>query len=121
MRKLAMFAVCAAIGVLAAAPMQAQGKVSVKIINSSSWAVHHLYLSPVSEESWGADQLRDNIIQTGAQFTITGIPCDSYDVKVVDEDGDECIIEEVDLCSENKYWKITDEDLLACEGYGDDE
>ena len=39
------------------------------------------------------------------------------DIKVVDEDGDECIIEAVDLCRDNSYWKITDKDLLECEGY----
>jgi hypothetical protein len=101
-------------------PAFAGDKVSVKIINGSSWDVHHLFLSPVSDEAWGADQLRDNIIQSGEAFTITGIPCDSYDVKVVDEDGDECVIEEVDLCNADKYWKITDDDLLECEGYGND-
>ena len=102
-------------------PLFAAPKANVRVTNKSDYTIHHLFLSPVEEEQWGADQLRDNVIETDGSFTITGIPCDEYDVKVVDEDGDECIIEEVDLCNQNAYWKITDEDLLACEGYGDDE
>jgi hypothetical protein len=43
------------------------------------------------------------------------IPCDVYDVMVVDEDADACMIEAVDLCADNSFWKIRDENLLACE------
>jgi hypothetical protein len=38
-------------------------------------------------------------------------------VKLVDEDGDECVVEAVDVCGEDDEWLITDEDLLDCEGY----
>lgn len=92
-------------------------KAKVKIINQSKWEIHHLFMSSTDEESWGPDQLEDEILTTGDSFTVTGIPCDEYDIKVVDEDGDECIIEAVDLCRDESYWKITDKDLLECEGY----
>lgn len=92
-------------------------KAKVKIINQSKWEIHHLYMSSTDEESWGPDQLEDEILTKGDSFTVTGIPCDEYDIKVVDEDGDECIIEAVDLCRDESYWKITDKDLLECEGY----
>ncbi|HEX6159838.1 MAG TPA: hypothetical protein VF111_06705 [Thermoanaerobaculia bacterium] len=89
----------------------------VKVINQSKWEIHHLYLSSSSDESWGEDQLEDEVLTKGDSLTLTGIPCDEYDIKVVDEDGDECIIEAVSLCKDNSYWKITDKDLLECEGY----
>ncbi|HEX6088369.1 MAG TPA: hypothetical protein VF266_27810 [Thermoanaerobaculia bacterium] len=92
-------------------------KATVKVINQSKWEIHHLFISPASEEDWGPDQLEDEILTKGDALTITQIPCDSYDIKVVDEDGDECIIEAVDLCRDNSFWKITDKDLLECEGY----
>jgi hypothetical protein len=92
-------------------------KATVKVINQSKWEIHHLFISPASEEDWGPDQLGEEVLVKGNSFTITDIPCDEYDVKVVDEDGDECIIEAVDLCRDNSYWKITDKDLLECEGY----
>ncbi|HVE69925.1 MAG TPA: hypothetical protein VNI54_01050 [Thermoanaerobaculia bacterium] len=92
-------------------------KATVKVINQSKWEIHHLFISPASEEDWGPDQLEDEVLGKGDSITITNIPCDEYDVKVVDEDGDECIIEAADLCRDNSYWKITDKDLLECEGY----
>ena len=92
-------------------------KATVKVINQSKWEIHHLYLSPTDDEAWGEDQLGEDVLTKGDSLTLTQIPCDEYDVKVVDEDGDECIIEAADLCRDNSFWKITDKDLLECEGY----
>ena len=92
-------------------------KATVKVINQSKWEIHHLFLSSSADEEWGPDQLEDEILTKGDQITLTDIPCDEYDITVVDEDGDECIIEAVDLCKDHSYWKITDKDLLECEGY----
>ena len=100
-----------------AAPAFAAKKATVKIINQSKWEIHHLYLSSSDDQHWGEDQLGEEVLAKGDSFTITDIPCDTYDVKVEDEDGDECVIEEVDLCGDHSYWKITDKDLLECEGY----
>ncbi|HEX8253686.1 MAG TPA: hypothetical protein VF846_11085 [Thermoanaerobaculia bacterium] len=98
-------------------PMFAARKATVKIINQSKWEIHHIYLSSSDDAEWGEDQLEDEVLAKGDSLTLTDIPCDLYDVQVVDEDGDECIIEEVDLCGDHSYWKITDKDLLECEGY----
>ena len=62
-----------------------------------------------------ADQLDEDVIESGGQFTLHGIPCDKYDVRVVDEDGDACVIEKVPLCGASDEWTITDEDLLGCQ------
>ena len=108
---LAMLLLCAA-----SLPAFAE-KATVKVINQSKWEIHHLFLSSSADEEWVPDQLEDEILTKGDQITLTDIPCDEYDIKVVDEDGDECIIEAVDLCRDNSFWKITDKDLLECEGY----
>ena len=92
-------------------------KATVKVINQSKWEIHHLFLSSSSEAEWGPDQLDDELLDKGEQITLTGIPCDEYDLKVVDEDGDECVIEAVDRCRDNSFGKIPDKDLLECEGY----
>ncbi|HEY0157736.1 MAG TPA: hypothetical protein VGF28_10665 [Thermoanaerobaculia bacterium] len=92
-------------------------KATVKIINASNWDIHHIYLSSSDDRSWGEDQLEDEILSKGDSLTLTNISCDLYDIQVVDEDGDECVIEEVDLCGDESYWKITDKELLECEGY----
>ena len=45
---------------------------------------------------------RRDVLAKGDSITLTHIECDTYDIKVVDEDGDECVIEEVDLCRDNR-------------------
>ena len=95
-------------------------KASIKIINQSKWEIHHLFLSPRTSKEWGFDQLGEEILGTGQSFTLTDIECDTYDIKVVDEDGDECILEKQDLCAEPSVWKITDKGLRACKEDEDD-
>jgi len=93
----------------------AKKKATIKVINQSKWEIHHLYLSSSDDNHWGPDQLGEDVLKKGDSITLTDIDCDEYDIKVVDEDGDECVIEEVSLCSDHSYWKITDKELLACE------
>lgn len=87
----------------------------VIVVNESSWAIHEMYFSPTDETEWGEDQLGAQTIETGEQFTLSGIPCDTWDVKVVDEDGDECVVENVALCKDTDKWVINDSDLLGCQ------
>ena len=87
----------------------------VEITNNSDWSLTHLFISSVDQEEWGEDQLGDKIIETGDSFTLTGVPCGTYDVKLRDEDGDECEVADVDICGDGG-WTIDSEDLLACQG-----
>ena len=100
-----------------AVPTFAGEKGTVKIVNQSKWEIHHIYFGSTSERTWGDDYLGEDVLAKGDSLTLTDIECGDYDIKVVDEDGDECIIEEVSLCGEDAYWKITDKDLLECEGH----
>ena len=93
----------------------AKKKATIKVINQSKWEIHHLYLSSTDDQHWGPDQLGDETIANGESFKLTNIDCDDYDIKVVDEDGDECVVEEVNLCGDDTVWKITDKILLKCE------
>ncbi|MEM9068701.1 MAG: hypothetical protein AAGE52_09350 [Myxococcota bacterium] len=89
---------------------------TVTIFNDSDYAIFYLYMSPTSQDTWGPDQLGSEIIAgNGGTFTLTDIACDSYDVRLVDED--ECIVPAVDICAEDAGWHITNEDLLRCQGY----
>ena len=55
------------------------------------------------------------MIKPGATFTLGNIPCDTWDVKLVDEDHDECIVTHVDICGSNDKWVITSKDLVKCQ------
>ncbi|MBI2397748.1 MAG: hypothetical protein HYV17_08115 [Xanthomonadales bacterium] len=112
----------AALLALAVGPVVHAGKYDsvVKIVNKSLWDIHHLYLSSVDDEEWGPDQLGDEVIGSGESFQLRGIPCDDYDVKIVDEDGDSCVVGGVSMCADNDAWVITDEDLLTCQAATDE-
>ena len=92
---------------------------SVEIENQTNWDIHHLYMSPSRERNWGPDQLGTRVLtKNGGTFTLTDIPCENYDIRVVDSDGDECIIENVELCGGGYEWRITNQELLSCQGFG---
>jgi hypothetical protein len=91
----------------------------VAIRNTSSWDIHQLYLSSTDSDDWGPDQLGDDVIGHRETFRLSGIPCDDYDVKLVDEDGDECVVGGVTLCADADAWVINDDDLLDCQAATD--
>jgi len=100
----------------AALPLFAGSYDSVVVIeNQSSWEIHQLYLSSTEDEEWGPDQLGSQIIESGGNFQLHGIPCDDYDVRLVDEDGDICIVGGVPLCGDDDAWVIDNDDLLSCQ------
>ena len=101
--------------VCAAPALAGKNDSEITLKNKSRWAIHELYFSATSERGWGEDQLGKHTIGTGESFTLTGIPCDKYDVRLVDEDGDECVVESVAVCADSESWKITDRDLLGCQ------
>ncbi len=101
------------------ADARAEGKkAAVKVVNKSDWEIHHFFLSSTDEDEWGPDQLGDEVIGTDEAFTLKSIPCDSYDVKLIDEDGDECVVDDVDICGGAESWTITNKILLGCQAAG---
>jgi hypothetical protein len=93
----------------------------VHIKNKSDWEIHHFFLSPSDQDKWGPDQLGNaTIAANGGSFELHKVPCDTFDVKLVDEDGDECVVQGVDICASKEGWVITNDELLACEGNSSD-
>jgi hypothetical protein len=76
--------------------------------------MQHFYVSPTKTDKWGDDQLGEDTISKGEKFKLTGIPCGTYDVKLVDEDGDACVIAGQKLCGAEYTWKVTNELVAAC-------
>ena len=85
------------------------------IENSSKWAIHEVYISPCGNRYWGSDKLgRSAIMHTGDRYGIE-VSGGCYDVKLVDEDGDVCVINKVRI-NGDESWEVTDRNLLNCEG-----
>jgi hypothetical protein len=89
----------------------------VELRNDSRRSIRQLYFAPIDSERWGPNQVSHNSIHAGDSFTLTDIRCDKYDVKLVDEDGDECIVRNIALCGADKIWHLGDKDLLKCQAH----
>lgn len=105
-----------ALALLAAGTVQALAD-ELRIINKSDYDIHELYVSSSKSKKWGPDQLKDNTIDAGETFTLRDIPAGYYDLKLVDEDGTECEVEDVDF-SGGKIWTITNKLLERCDRFG---
>ncbi|HET9047467.1 MAG TPA: hypothetical protein VFN29_00675 [Chiayiivirga sp.] len=86
----------------------------VVFVNQSSWNIHEIYFSPASQSNWGEDHLGKDILEKGDSLTLTDVEEGTWDVRVVDEDGDECVLEDVEINGSDK-WVINDDSLLACQ------
>jgi hypothetical protein len=85
--------------------------------NKSEYDIHELYVSKSKSSKWGPDQLRKETIDAGEKFTLRNIEEGTYDLKIVDEDGTECVIEEADF-DQSKEWTVTNKLLERCDKFG---
>lgn len=90
---------------------------SITFRNRSNWAIFHIHMSPVSQATWGPDHLGTNVLRSGGSFTLHGVPCNNYDLKLIDEDGDECVLNNINVCNEEAGWNIDNDDLLSCQAF----
>jgi hypothetical protein len=91
----------------------------LRIDNDSSFDLYGIYVTPIDAASWGSDLLGGDVLFPGERLTIE-VGCDYYDAMVVDEFGYECVIESLDLCGDSVTWRITNDALAACSGFGSD-
>lgn len=87
---------------------------NVEFVNKTSWEIHEVYFSPASQQSWGDDHLGNDVLENGDSLTLSGVDRGDWDVKLVDEDGDKCVLEDVTIDGSDR-WVITDKDLLGCQ------
>lgn len=88
--------------------------IDVEFFNKSKWTIEEMYLSPTHEDKWGEDQLGEAVIKPNTSYKLTGIPENKYDFKLVDEDGDECVVEGLRVAQSSSL-EITDQNLLSCQ------
>lgn len=110
MKRLALVALVA----LAACGTDPDTDSTLTIENRSSFTFIAIHLSPTTSVSWGPDLLGSEVMAPGDKLELRDIACDAYDIRVVDEDNDECILDSVDLCLDNAVWRIDDAELAAC-------
>jgi hypothetical protein len=83
-----------------------------RISNESSYRIDHVYMTSSGYNRWGGDVLY-GYLHPDHQLDLQ-VEAGRYDVKVVDSDGDSCVIAGVDVY-EGEVWHLTNSRLLACE------
>ncbi len=85
------------------------GTVPVKITNDlGAWDIEEVYIDP-SDEPWGENRISE-IMEPGDDVTIN-VPAGTYDIKVVDEDGDSYTIWGVEIGADGYQWAVTLADI----------
>jgi hypothetical protein len=89
---------------------------SITVVNNSSRAISHVYLSHTNSDDWSDDQLNDSAIAAGQSRTIGNINWDQSQVKVVAENADGCFLSTVVDSGGSVTWTITDSTAANCGG-----
>jgi hypothetical protein len=87
---------------------------TINIENNSSWEIHEIYFAPSSQDDWGDDHLGQKVLKPGMTLTLTGVNPGKWDVRLVDQDEDECIVKNQQIKASEKF-SIDDDDLLGCQ------
>lgn len=91
-----------------------QNRYFLKIRNESRWNIKRIYMSNAETDKWGPDQLGESVLYSGRYFTLEGIRPAEYDIMLIDQDNDKCILRNIAIF-ENKDWTITSDWLLKCQ------
>ena len=103
---------CALIGALVVSAVSVIAA-ELTVANSSDYVIHKLFVSSSKSRNWGPDQLGKETIGRAQRFTLRNIPDGVYDLKIVDEDDDECIVEGVRIAGD-MMWTLTDTVIENC-------
>jgi len=68
---------------------------SVNIVNNSSRAISHVYLSHVGRGRLDRQPIGESVIASGQSYNLTNVACDQQQVKIIGEDQDGCFVSTV--------------------------
>ena len=91
----------------------AQERNSVLIHNASGITIRELYISSSSDHWWHRDLLNHYVLPSAYETTVSVAP-GTYDLKLVDKDGDSCVLQGVRIVRNSRF-DITPERLVGCE------
>jgi hypothetical protein len=96
----------------------ASGAERMRFWNLTSVTLKELYLAPAGTTQWSANQCKndkDGTVDHDERLTITGIAPGKYDVKLADQKGRVCTVQNVEVVSGRPYaFSLSDKDLTSC-------
>jgi hypothetical protein len=98
--KRVLLGLCLAVA-LAASAAAARGDQDFTLVNKTGLTISEVYLSPSNDNEWGEDVMGVDVLKNGEKVDIKFSHKESeckWDLKIVDEDDDDVIWEDIDLC-----------------------
>ena len=99
---------------IAPRPLVAQNRHTFTIVNNSGFEIVEIHISSMKDGSWEPDRLGPAVLRSGHQYTLGGLVPAYYDIKIIDEDNDSCIMKSV-YVNNNLTWTLTPHGLVGCE------
>jgi hypothetical protein len=97
--------VCAALFAVFALTTVYAGDQDFELVNRTGLTIAELYVSPAKDSEWGEDVLGRDVLKQGEtveiKFSRSEDTC-NWDIKIVDEDDDEVVWENFNLCRISK-------------------
>lgn len=87
---------------------------SLTLVNKTGKTLHKLYFTDAGADSWGEDQLGDEVVDPGETFTLTKISKGKYDIMFVDENEAKCDVRNVDFTASETF-EMTKELIGNCQ------
>ena len=79
---------------------------SLEVVNESDFVIEEIYLTEVDNPDWGPNLLRGDALFPDESLVLVDIECDFYDALLIDEDGVECELGNIDLCLNDALWVV---------------
>lgn len=87
------------------------------VVNNLRYSVHEVRMSPAGANKWGPDRAGDMEVKAGDSLILKNVEAGQYDVKFVDENGNQCILKDVQIAG-HQSWNLTMQWLRNCEAFG---
>ena len=100
MRRVVLGVMCASVLAISAS-LLAQGKQDFTLINKTGLSISEVYVSPSDADEWGEDVLGQDTLANNGKVAISFHRKEKsckWDLKIVDDDEDDIIWEDIDLC-----------------------
>jgi hypothetical protein len=78
---------------------------TLHVHNQSDFSITEIHVTDIGNPSWGPNLLDGDTLEPGESLTL-GVACGTYDALLVDEQGVDCEIHDIDLCLNHADWII---------------
>lgn len=91
---------------------------TLEVVNESDFVIEEIYLTEIDNPNWGPNLLGGDVLFPDESIVLVDIECDFYDAKLIDEDGVECELFDVDLCLNDALWVVRNNTCAVWEASG---